>query len=176
MGNAEKDMNIDGVDISKIEKPASIGRKPAKPRQPAKSLKEVIEEREVFWKNGRQGDVGLLDALKNIPKDVPLEDCKIWLERSERNSGYPYYRISETKRVCIGRIIEKENPKYKESWEKYEKDKAAYDEKLKEYEEKKAVYDEKMKLYKKYKDAVDFHKSLATIANRSKKLSTKLEK
>lgn len=170
-------MQVDGVDISKIKRPVSPGRKPTKPRKPSSAIKAIIKDREVFWKLGKTDEeVKLLDALKNIPKNVPLEDCLIWTEE-HGHSRYNYTkgRYLIPVRVCVGRVVEKSNPKYITAWAKFKVSEEEYEKKVAEHDVKKKKYESEMRKYKKYRDVIDFHSATAKVEKQLAALEKKLQ-
>lgn len=159
--------DLEGLDLSKIEKP-KLEKKPTKPTKPSATLAKSKIERTTFWKSTKAGeDFNLIEILKKAPKTVDVGDVMMWIDNTSANYSY-------TKTTHFGTVKEIPNPKYVEANEKYERELKEYGSKLKEWEKVKTTHDERVELFDKYRTLIDASKQKTGLKDKLAKVTEKL--
>lgn len=158
------------LDLAGFEKPV-LGKKPTKPANGSTYLEKTKEEKKVFWSSSSKKSFPILDVLKDVPKDVDLNDVAIWCS-SRMVSDYYGYNSKASGTIHVGIFKEMPNPKYTAALAKYEADLAKYNEDLAKWEKDSEEYDQKLEIYKKYKDLIDVRDQAASLKKKLADLKT----
>lgn len=140
--------------------------KPSKPYEPTKPKvpEKIVNRENQIWID--EGITYITDILKDLPKNISINDCFIKYETSD-----DYYQ------GCCGASINSINIIYytKEINEKYDKELVDYNKKLKVYDNKMLNYQKEMELYNQ--KVIDYEKVIKQNADILKqKEIKKLEK
>lgn len=132
------------IDITKLKAVPHPGFAPIKPYKPlvSKTLRKLNKFYEA--KNVSRKDINLMDALKNIPSDVPLETVKMVFSQSSNWQRQIHFHLATVEEVP--------NPRYDVMMKRYDDEVATFKERTAVWKAKLAKYDEYCKLQSRCSD------------------------
>lgn len=138
---------------------------PSQPMIP--NIKEYSTVRQTLFSHTilpyAESNFKLIDAIKNIPESVNVEDLVIVAPQYMERYNYS----TNTKSILVCKETSTKNPDYNKQMAKYKKDKEKYDEAM-------FIYNEKLELYQKALTEWDKENRKITLATEKEKLEKKL--